>query len=180
MTVETLNINAIDGAFADPNGAVTDIDEPIASADGASYGTTTEDDTADFGLTNPVLISDADTVNSVTITLRAQKGGTAGNERFQVDLLIGGVVQGTQQSTGNLSASFVNYTGINDVGWNSDWTLPQLQGMQVRITAIQAGMGGTQITDADCMDVDVDFTEAATGGIGMLTSAHRSKVVIHP
>ena len=163
MTVETLNIVSIDSAFSDPNGAVTDIDEPVASADGNSYGTTTENDTADFGLTNPALISDADTVNSVTITLRAKKGGTAGNERFQVDLLIGGVVQGSQQTTGNLTTSFANYTGINDAGWNSDWTLAQLQGMQFRLTAIQAGMGGTQVTDLDCADVDVDFTEAAAG-----------------
>ena len=161
MTVETLNIVSIDSAFSDPNGAITDIDEPVASADGNSYGTTTENDTADFGLTNPALIGDADTVNSVTITIRAQKGGTAGNERWQVDLLIGGVVQGSQQSTGNLTTSFANYTGINDAGWNSDWTQAQLNGMQIRLTAIQAGMGGTQVTDLDCIDVDVDFTEAA-------------------
>lgn len=162
MATETLNIVSIDSAFSDPNGAVTDIDEPISGADGNSYGTTTENDTADFGLTNPLLITDADTVNSVTITWRAQKGGTAGNERWQLDLLIGGVVQGTQQSTGNLTTSFANYAGINDAGWNSDWTLAQLQGMQVRATAIQAGMGGTQVTDIDCGDVIVDFTVATS------------------
>ncbi len=161
MATETLNIVSIDSAFSDPNGAVTDIDEAISGADGNSYGTTTEDDVADFGLTNPAVINDAATVNSVTITLRAQKGGTAGNERWQVDLLIGGVVQGSQQSTGNLTTSFVNYSGINDAGWNSDWTLAQLQGMQVRLTAIQAGKSGTQVTDIDCMDVVVDFTAGA-------------------
>ena len=157
MATETLNINAIDSAFSDPNGAVTDIDEPISGADGNSYGTTTENDSADFGLTATAL-ADADTINSVTITVRAQKGGTAGNERFQVDLLIGGAAQGSQQSTGNLTTSFANYTGINDAGWNSDWTQAQLNGMQVRLTAIQAGMGGTQVTDLDCIDVIIDYT----------------------
>ena len=163
MTVETLNIVSIDSPFSDPNGAVTDIDEPTSGADGNSYGTTTENDTADFGLTNPSVITDADTVNSITITWRARKGGTAGNERWQLDLLIGGVVHGSQQSTGNLTTGFVNYTGINDASWNVDRTLAELQGMQVRATAIQAGMGGTQVTDIDCGDVIVDFTEAAGG-----------------
>ena len=161
MATETLNINAIDSAFSDPNGAVTDIDEPISGADGNSYGTTTEDDVATFGLT-PTALTDAHTINSVTLTVRAQKGGTAGNERFQVDLLIGGVVQGSQQSTGNLTTSFANYTGINDAGWNSDWTQAELNGMQVRLTAIQAGMGGTQVTDLDCIDVIVDYTAPVT------------------
>jgi hypothetical protein len=161
MATETLIINAIDSAFSDPNGAVTDIDEAVADADGSSYGTTTENDVADFGLTTPTLIEDADTVNSVTITVRAKKGGTASNERFNVDLLIGGAVQGTQATTGNLTTSFANYTGINDTGWNSDWTLAQLTGMQVRLTAVQLGMAGTQVTDLDCIDVIVDFTEAA-------------------
>ncbi len=171
MATETLNINTIDSAFSDPNGVVTDIDEAVASADGSSYGTTTEDDVADFGLTNPASIVDADTVNSVTITVRAQKGGTASNERFQVDLLIGSVIQGSQQTTGNLTTSFANYTGINDVGWNSDWTLAQLQGMQVRLTAVQVGMAGTQVTDLDCMDIIVDYTEASVAtGTGWVQS----------
>lgn len=164
MATETLNINAINEAWADASGEVTDIDEDIASADGNLYGPGTDfNPSADFGLTNPAVVVDADTVTQVDITVRLKRGGTVANVQCDVDFLIGGVVQGTEVGTGNLTTSFANYGPLNDAGWNSDWTLAQLQGAEVRLSATESGKPGTRAVDLDCCDVIVTYTPAGGG-----------------
>jgi hypothetical protein len=163
MATETLNINAINDPWAGASGAATDIDEAIASADGNLYGPGPQGDSADFGLTNPAVIVDADTVTNVSITVRLKKGGTAGNEACRVFFLIGGVPQGVGALTSSLTTSFVNYGPFNLSAWNSDWTLSELQGAEIRVTPQQSGMPGTNAVDIDCADVVVTFTPVGDG-----------------
>lgn len=160
MATETLNINAINEVWSGASGAATDIDEPIASADGNLYGPGAQGDGAEFGLTNPVSITDADTVTNVSVTVRLKKGGGAGQEQAEIRFLIAGDQQG-QVTTGNLTTSFANYGPLNLSPWNFDWTLAELQDAEFRVTPLQSGMPGTNAVDIDCMDVVVTFTPAA-------------------
>ncbi len=156
MATETLNVNVINATWAGASGASTDIDEAIAGADGSLYGPGAESDAADFGLSASGVV-DADTVTNVSITVRLKAGGTAGDEQADVQLLIGGSPVGSAVSTGNLTGSFANYSGLNDAGWNSDWTAAQMDGAEVRITPTQSGMPGTNAVDLDCLDVVVAY-----------------------
>lgn len=160
MTIETLLPNGDDSGW--PTGSFLDIDEGIASADGSIMATTTTDDVLDVDLDDSA-IADADTVNSVTIKIHGRTNG-AGTDMFMVDLLIGGVPQGVQQTGSNLGGSMATES-FNDTGWNIDWTAAQLDGMQVRVTASQTAMPATVGHEIDAIDVDVDYTVAAGGRI---------------
>lgn len=160
MATDTLNINAIDEGWTGASGAATDIDETIAGADGSAYGPGGEADPADFGLTSTVVV-DSDTVSRVDITVRLRRSGTAGQEQADVQFLVGGLIQGSTFSTGNLTTSFADYGPFNSAGWNNDWTQAQLNGAQIRLTPTQSGKPGTNAVDIDCADVVVTYTGAS-------------------
>ena len=159
---ETLNIDAINAAWAGASGAATDIDEAVASADGNLYGPGAEADAADFGFANTGEIVDGDTVTNVSITVRLKKGGTAGNEQADVQLMVSGSPVGSAVSTGNLTTSFADYGPLNDAGWNSDLSQVEVDSIEVRVTPMQSGMPGTNAVDIDCCDVIITFTSAVT------------------
>lgn len=161
MAIETLFPNGDDGGW--PTGSSADIAEGIASADGSVLTTTIKNDVVDIDL-DATAISDTDTVNSVTIKIRGRTNGTA-IDFFRVDLLIGGVVQGSQQIGADLTASFGTQTFADAAGWDSNWTAAQLNGMQVRVTAGQSGMPADAGHEIDAIDVDVDWTAAAVSAI---------------
>lgn len=163
MTVETLNANGIASAGS-WSGVIGDIDEPIASADAAVVSTTTDDDPIDLDLVNSA-IEDGDTVNSVTIKVHCKRTAGDGVDQLLVDLLIGGTPQGTQQNTGALTASMATYILVDAVGWDTDWTAAQLDGMQARFTSATSGKPHSPAIQIDCIDVDVDYTEATSGRI---------------
>ena len=151
-----------------PSGAATSheaVDETIASADGGSTITTpaAENDAITFDLASPGL-SDADTISQVDVHVHGRTSGS-GADQFGVELLIGGVVQGVSQSTGDLTGSHATYGPLNDAAWNADWTAAQLNGMQVRVTANQTGMPATVGHELSTVEVTVTYT-AASGGTG--------------
>jgi len=174
MTVETLNANIIN-AQGSWLGEIADIAEAIADADGFTIFTIVDNDTVDLGLDDSV-VEDADTVNTVTIKVHA-RSISGGKDQLAVDLLIGGVVQGTQQNTGNLTGSFVTYT-LTDAGWDSDWTAAELDGMEARFTAETTGMPHTPDTDIDCIDVDIDYTAAGGGDPDILFQRKRTNILL--
>ena len=159
---ETLNIDAINATWAGASGAATDIDEAVSAADGNLYGPGAEADAADFGFANTGEIVDGDTVTNVSITVRLKKGGTAGNEQADVQLMVSGSPVGSAVTTGNLTTSFANYGPLNDAGWNSDITQAEVDSIEVRVTPTQSGMPGTNAVDLDCCDVVITFTSAVT------------------
>jgi hypothetical protein len=149
-----------------PTGTFADIDEGIASADGSVMSTTVDDDVLLLDLT-ATAVADADTVTQVDIVVRAREGaGSAGNNRVGAILVIGGVEQGTEQSSANMTTTFANYT-FNVAGWNSDWTQAQLNGAQVRIWARQVGKAESATWEVDAVDVDITYT--AAGGDDLST-----------
>lgn len=143
-----------------PTGDVVDVDEGIASADGAFMATTIDDDVVIFDL-GPSAIVDVDTVTGITIVIRALSTGSGGKDKLAVALRIDGTDR-AQVSTPNLSGSFVDYT-LNDADWNQDWTAAQMDGAQVRVRADQTGMGTAATWEVDCFDVDVVFTPGNGG-----------------
>jgi hypothetical protein len=162
MATDTLVPNGDDGGW--PTGAFGDIDETIASADGAIMSTTVDDDVVLLDLTSTV-VADADTVTNVDIVTRAREGaGSAGNNRIGVVLVIGGVEQGAEQQTANMTTSFANVTH-NVAAWNSDWTAAQLNGAQVRMWARQTGKAESATWEVDTVDVVITYTPSSTGRI---------------
>lgn len=158
MANEKLNFNAWDSGWE--TGAIGDVDEAIASADGNFIATATKNNTALMDLTDSVIV-DADIVTAVDIVVRAMTTGS-GDDILGVDLLIGGVVQGARQDSASLTGSFVNYN-FSDANWDIDWTAVQMDGMQVRIHARQSGMPTATGHRVDCGDIDIVFTPAAGG-----------------
>jgi len=158
MAIETLFPNGDDGGW--PTGNAGNIDEGIASADGATLETSIDDDVVIVDLDNTAIV-DADTVNSVTVKIRAKDTGSGGKNSLIVDLLIGGVGQGAVTG-GNMNNAYATYT-FNDVtNWDVDWSAAQLNGMQLHITANQVGKGEAADWQIDAIDVDIDYT--ASGG----------------
>ena len=154
MATEKLNISGWDSGW--PTGFVTNVDEPIASADGQTVSTTIENDTVVFDLDNVTDIADIDTVTAVEITVRGSVASALVDSKFSVELLIGGVSQGADPFVTNLSSSMSNQT-YTAVGWNSDWTQAELNGAQVKVTAQQT-TPGSQTWYIDCIDVDITYT----------------------
>jgi len=161
MTVETLFPNGDDGGW--PTGGFANIDEGIASADGLTYETSIDNDVTVIDLDDSA-IADADTVNSVTVKIRAKDTGSGGKNSLIVDLLIGGVGQGPITS-GVLNNAYGTYTFVDAVNWDQDWTAAQLDGMQLEITANQTGKGEAADWQIDAIDVDIDYTAAPSGRI---------------
>ncbi len=182
MATLQLQINAWDSGW--PLGLVSNVDEPISSADGQSVSTTANSDVVIFDLDSASAIADIDTVNSITVTIRASGSITGGAEPgdplMDVAVLIGGIGQGTE-STGLLGASFSD-RALTNVGWDSDWTQSQLNGMQIRVTSTRNGSAGTitNLWDIDTIDVVIDYTpldpHVALPGVGSLIIAGKVPV----
>ncbi|MDX1489093.1 MAG: hypothetical protein R3268_12870 [Acidiferrobacterales bacterium] len=143
------------------SGLDDDSDGPV---DGTFIRETTEAVSIDLD-TGPAggssAIGDADTVTQVRIFVRATRNSGDEDNNIQVDLLIGGTAQGTQQETGHLATSFTTYT-LSDTGWDSDWSAAQLAGMQVRLTTEQGGMPSAYECDVSEVEIEVTYTEASS------------------
>lgn len=161
MAEETLQINVINATWAGATGGATDIDEPIGSPDTTYYGAGAEADSADFGFDASV-VEDADTVTNITFNIILRDIGTSGGSTMEVDLLIGGVVQGTTQTitTGGLDTL---YSDINNAGWNVDRTAAEMDGMELRITPQQTGMPGTNEAYLETANAVVTYDPAGAG-----------------
>jgi len=157
MATEKLNVSGWDGGW--PTGFVTNIDEPIASADGSFVATSTLNDVVVLDLSNNVGITVLDTVNSISVKVRCKSAVSGFPEppvlTLDVEVLIGGVSQGTDTSS-IIPTSFVTKT-LTNAGWDSNWSIAQIDGMQLRITARTSGPG-TYTWYIDCIDVDIDYT----------------------
>jgi hypothetical protein len=108
----------------------------------------------------PTGVTDADTVTQVQIRIRARLDTGDADSNIEVDWIIGGVAQGTQQETGHLNAGFTTYT-LSSAGWDSDWTAAQLNGAQVRLTTEQGGMPGGYLCHVSEVEVEVTYTAAS-------------------
>jgi len=154
VATEKLNPNGWNNGW--PGGFVTNVDEPIASADGSTVSTFIINDTVRFDLDTTV-IDDNDTVTGIDITIRASfqelDGFSTGG--LSVALFIGGSSQGAE-ATGNLSSSHSNVV-LSNAGWDADWTTAQLNGAQVRVVATGSGTS-IPIWQIDAIDVDITYT----------------------
>ncbi len=159
MAVDKLLPNGDDSGW--PTGAFTDIDEGIASADAAVMSTTIDDDVLIVDLT-ATTITDADTVNSVTVKIHGRSTGSGGKVTFTVDFQIGCVDQGGPQVTADLTGSHATYT-LTDAAWDSDWTAAQLNGATLKIQATQTGKPTAATWEVDAIDVEVDYTVPPSG-----------------
>ena len=169
MATETLVPNGDDSGW--PTGAFSDINEDFGSPDASIMRTTDAelDDVLilDFG---DSAVLDADTVTNITIDLRALCSGSGGKDDYLVELLIGGVSQGTSVTHSGVGQSFVTLSS-NDVGWNVDRSASDMDGLQVRITSAQRGMGSSGNWDLDTVRVVVTYTEDSptTDAVGTIT-----------
>lgn len=141
------------GTFADVNQGVDTPNDSLTMSDGS-----TEGEIVTFNMDDSAL-ADADTITNVTIRTRAQRGSNSGDS-LGLDLLIGGSVQGTQVDRALTTA--YDDVDSNDVGWNSDWTAAQLDGLQVRMTTLQTGMPG--VVDITVSEVEVVITYTPASG----------------
>lgn len=144
-----------------PTGAVANIDEGIASADGLNISTNVDDDSVLLDLTATAVV-DADTVTAVDIVVRAKYTG-GGDNSIGVEWLVGGSVQGSEQSA-SLTTSYQNLN-ISDANWDADWTATQLNGSQIRLYARQTGKPTAYSVEVDAIDLVITYTLAPTGRI---------------
>jgi hypothetical protein len=175
---DVLNINAWDNGW--PNGFISNITEATANADGSAVSTTLISDVVVFDLDDTSIIRDLDIVTRVDVKLRIRATSDPGpvtNPWVQVELLVGAFSQGTVALL-NLPSSFTTYS-LNDSGWNSDWTLSQLNSMQVRVTT-QGTASDHPEYFIDCADVVVTYTyvppHVAVLGAGSLALAGKVPV----
>jgi len=140
------------GTFADVNQGVDTPNDSLLMTDGSNEGEIVTFDMDDSAL------ADADTITNVTIRTRAERGAND-NDSLGIDLLIGGSVQGSQVDR-TLPATFDDVDS-NDVGWNSDWTASQLDGLQVRLTTLQAAMPAVVDITVSEVEVVITYTPAA-------------------
>lgn len=160
MATEKLNVIAWDAGW--PTGFVTNIDEPIASADGQNISTTLLGDVVVLDFNDVVSIHDIDIVTVVVPTIRCREttGDAGAAARLAVELLIGGVAQGGVQTVATMSAAF-NNDSITIPAWDVDWTVAQLNTLQLRITTTNLAAGTPQWA-IDAVDIDITYTVVPT------------------
>ncbi len=109
-------------------------------------------------------ITDADTVNTVTIKVRVRMdSGSAGDNRINFSFLIGGISQATQTVFLANDGVYVD-SDLNVANWNQDWTASELDGAQVAVNSVQgAGMPTSATWRVSEVEVVVDYTPAAGG-----------------
>ncbi len=173
MAEDRLFPNGDDGGWN--TGGFGDIDETLALfsdsdfiADGTPGTPVAEGGVVVLDLTSTIVV-DADTVTRIDVIFRARDGNASALNSISVDLLIGGVPQGSAVSQ-NTDASFTEYTA-NDTGWNVDRSASDLNGMQIRLTTTQTGMPTDDNWDVSVMDVVITYTPSAAG---QLHSHHKN------
>jgi len=157
MAIETLLANGYDNGWT--SGALDDIDNGVDTPDGNSIvaNTTQNGETALIDFANTA-ITDADTVNTVTVRIRELTAGS-GNDRNRVNLLVSSVGQG--QTDGALLGASFNDASYTNGGWDSDWTAAEIDSIQVTVLNRQTGMGATPGHTIDEIELEIDFTPAA-------------------
>lgn len=169
MAVVTIYPNGISSQSGWLTGAYTDVDEGTDSPNDSDLMSTDSDGENEwviFDMTSPGL-TDSDTVTQVDVTVRGNVDVNAETNAFNVNIAPGGTAQ-TATNTSAITASPANYT-VNHSSWNSDWTQSQLDGMQVRIQATQAGKAVARRWDLTAFQMDITYTPAASGGSHKLT-----------
>lgn len=162
MTIETLLPSGDNDGW--PTNNWDDMDTTIATPSGVALETTIDNDVVLIDLTDSA-ITDADTVNSVTVKIRAKDTSVSTKDQLIVNLFIGGVGQGPITSS-NLISTYTTVTLVDVTNWDIDWTATQLDGMQLEITANQTGKGESATWHMDEIEVDIDYT-LASGGIAV-------------
>lgn len=163
MATDTLVPNSDDSGW--DTGSFADVDEGVLTPDddATKVVETSRNTTMLFGLTSTVVV-DADTVTNISVDVRARSDKASSNSNLGIEILIGGVVQGAQQTV-TLTTSWASTFGTNDAAWNVDRTAAQLNGMEVQIESVQGGMPTADVWEVSAIDVVITFTEAAAGGI---------------
>jgi len=164
MATETL---FPDGTYSGTGwtGTGSNISEGISAADSNEISSDSDGEgdvlTVDFA--NSAL-SDGDTITRVDIQIRGRVTTNGGDESFDVELVVGGTGQGSVAgSSGELNASHQTLASRNTAGWNSDWTLAQLNGLQVDLIGVQAGMPTANVWHIDTLEVVITYDPAAAG-----------------
>jgi len=143
------------------SGTGSNISEGIAAADGNEISSDSdgEGDVVTIDMANVVDIVDADTITNVSIVLRGRVTTDGGDESFEVDLVIGGTGQGAVAgSAGELTNTHQTLGSRNTGAWNSDWTVAQLNGMQVDVVGVQGGMPTANTWHIDTFQVVITYT----------------------
>lgn len=173
----------LDGTFSGTGwtGTGTDIDEGITAADGAEISSDAdgEADIVTLGFADTAL-SDSDTITQVDIVIRGRVTTDGGDEEFNVSFLIGGAAQGATLASGIITSTHANYT-LNDIGWNSDWTAAQLNGMQIEVAGLQAGMPTANTWHIDTAQAVITYTPGSspqTIGTGQVTETSTARAVV--
>ncbi len=178
MAEESLLPNGDDAGWT--TGGWDDINELVSAANDSDFiqtATDGEGEVIDLDLVDSAL-ADADTITSVEVNLRAIRD-TAGVGGFlTVALLIGGASQGNAVTTA-LTESFADYLLLNNVGWDSDWTAAELDGMQIRVTASQSGKAVPVQMSVSALDVLITYTPASAGPDPAVFGHHQAHIVLN-
>jgi len=170
MSEESLLPNGDDGGWT--TGGWADIDELVSSPTDSDFIQTAangEGEVILFDLVDSGLL-DSDIISSVEVNVRARLVNSGVQGRIDLALYIGGASQNSgAPSTAALTTSFANYTLITDAGWDADWTAAQLDGMQVELTAAQAGKAVPQQFEVSAVDVVVTYTAGPITATGTIT-----------
>jgi hypothetical protein len=147
--------NAWDSGW--PVGFVANIDDPTSNPDGQYISTGFVNDVTFIDFENPSGITEADTVLSVSLVVRArgvaQTEPELGFASIEAELYVSGSLVGPTKTLFNLPTSFVNRS-LSDTAWNQDWTPTQLNSMQVRLKS-----GGPLAEDwyVDGIDLIIEY-----------------------
>lgn len=153
MAEERIPVNTYDGGWE--AGAVGDIDELVADADGNAITTTTKSDQCILTFDVQTVV-DGDTVTAVDFVMRAQESSSAGNNT--IDFTFDGTTVSVPMLVG-----YTNFT-VSDPAWDGvDYTVAQLEG-NVTIDARQSGMPAANTWSIDCVDMIITYT-AGGGGL---------------
>lgn len=185
MATELLNCSAV-SSKGSWTGTDADIFDAVGDANNNGLNNaTTEGDVLLLDLDDSAL-ADGDTITNVSVVVRGQ-APTNSSDGMTAQIYIGGAAQGVAVavlfSGGDWPSTWGNSDSINDVGWNSDWTASELDGMQLRLVTTQAGMPGNVDLDLDAVDVTITYTPAAGDktvlpGAGALTLTGYAPVMV--
>ena len=170
MATEKLNITGWNSGWK--GGFISNVDEAVAVADGSAISTDLYNDPVVLDFDDVAVIQDIDTVTAVNAVIRCRAEYVADpatspyNPKFEVELLINGVAQGLADivAVPESATAFSNVVVAGPVlgDWDSDWTVAQLNSLQLQITATADANPHKEIDwFIDCIDVDVTYTALA-------------------
>jgi len=134
---EQLQIDSWDSGW--PTGYAANVDEPVTSADGQTVSTQLYGDVAFFSLDNVSATVNEDTILGVTMLVRAKFDYLGLIDFADADLSVSLVIDGAPLTARTISyigneGVFVNTT-LTHPSWNQDWTVAQLNSMQIKVQA---------------------------------------------